>query len=118
MPIVHVKARELRNPQLAEQGLSAIAGAVARAIGSNPDSVWCTFTPVETETIGLKWPEWNDRILYLDLLMKDRGQDVGEQALEAAARAAADAFEVRLENVWSRLIELGSRKVFAGGRFV
>jgi hypothetical protein len=114
MPIVHVKGHEPSSADLIERGLGTVAGAVADAIENDVSGVWCTFTSV-TQTIGSQVPAPDERILYLDLLMKPRGRDAAEAALEAAAGAAAHAFEVRRENVWAHLVEIGSGQVFAGG---
>lgn len=74
MPVIHVKGSEPRTPLDAEKGLHAISSAVAQALGTDVGQVWCTYTNIETQTIGNKVPEWEDRILYLELLMKPRGK--------------------------------------------
>ena len=117
MPIVHVKGSQPPGTRT-DQALRAVATAVANATEGDVNGVWCTYSSAEIQTIGTTVPAQSDRILYVDLLLKPRGQHVGEAALGAAARAAAHAFEVKLEDVWARLIELESRKVFAGGELV
>jgi hypothetical protein len=113
-----MKGCSVRNKRQLEEAMLALAKSISAATSCRPQDVWCTFTNVTAITVGLKVPEWENRIVYADILMRPRGGDVAAQALEAAASTISEWLGVPLENVWVRLAELPSGSVFAGGRLI
>lgn len=115
MPVVHV-----RGPPDAVSdvhgALGDLAGAVADATGDDPGDVWCTFTGLDTQTIGERpvGPE-SGAIVYVDVLMRDREPEPVEPALVAAAESVASSWSVPVEDVWTRYAPVRSGEVFAGG---
>ena len=73
---------------------------------------------VTATTVGLEVPEWENRVVHADILMRPRGDDVAARALEATASTISEWLGVPLENVWVRLAELPSGFVFAGGQLI
>ena len=113
MPVVHVRGISDLTKGEIDAGLRYIAAGVAAALGRDVGDVWCTFSGLETMTVGDDVPRDDDRILYLELLLRLLPE--AATALEAAANQAATAFGVRPENVWARLTPLEPGTVFAGG---
>ncbi|MDQ4024670.1 MAG: hypothetical protein M3217_04135 [Actinomycetota bacterium] len=95
--------------------LGRIATATAAAVDCPVREVWCTFDGLAVTSIGERVPEEDEAILYVDLLLTPRPDDVMARALEATARAAADSFHTKIENVWARLVRVEPGTVFAGG---
>ena len=118
MPVVHVRANTPREGFEVDKALSAIATAVAEAASCAIGSVWCTFTPVAVQTIGTETATWEERILYLEILMKARGRDTRRDVLGAVGPVAATVFDVKPENVWAHATDIASWSVFAGGRVI
>lgn len=115
MPVIHIRGTQSRASLATRRSLAHIADAVAEAAGTAVSDVWCTFQPLAATTIGDRAPLETEAILYVDVLMGDRGQDVTEAVLEATARAAAHSFHTKLENVWARCTPVAPGTVFAGG---
>jgi hypothetical protein len=118
MPIVHVRGSKGIAGRATPKALTNIATEVADAAGCSVGDVWCTFTPATETTVGTRVPREGEGILYVDVLARPRETDVLPGTLEAAARAAASSFRVRLDNVWAHVTVLETGTVFAGGRLV
>lgn len=118
MPVVHVRANAVDRPS-ASAALAAITEAVASAVPCAPDAVWCTFTAVETQTIGGAARDDEGRIVYVDVWIRPRADDVSiTRALEAACTAAAAGLGVPVDDVWGTLRPVEPLRVFAGGSLI
>ncbi|HEV2755750.1 MAG TPA: hypothetical protein VG318_08245 [Actinomycetota bacterium] len=115
MPIVHVRGTQSRASRATRATLGRIATATATAVDCPVHEVWCTFEGLAATSIGERVPEEDEAILYVDLLLAPRPDDVMARALEATARAAAESFHTKVENVWARLVRIEPGTVFAGG---
>ncbi len=115
MPIVHVRGTQSRASLATKRSLGHVAAATAEAIGCAVHEVWCTFEGLAATTIGERTPQEDEAILYVDLLLSERPEEVMARALEATARAAAQSFHTKLPNVWARRVRLEPGTVFAGG---
>lgn len=115
MPVVHVRGG-IRDAEQAPTALGVIARAVAQATPCDLETIWCTFTVVDAQTIGARTVGRAGRIVYVDVWMRPRADDAAAtRALEAACRAAATDFEVPIEDVWGTLRPVEPLRVFAGG---
>jgi hypothetical protein len=119
MPAIHVRGLAPTGGRAqVDRALAAIAVDVAAAIGGEPSGTWCTFTVVDRMSLGTRVVEGDDRIVYLDLWMRSRGEPVDGRALTAACLAVARELEVPPEDVWGTLREVAPGHVFAGGALV
>ena len=115
MPIVHVRGTNSRASLATRKAMGHVAAATAGAVDCPVHEVWCTFQGLAATTIGERVPAEDEAILYVDLVLKDRPGEVLAEALEATARAAAESFHTKLENVWARVVRIEPGTVFAGG---
>jgi hypothetical protein len=115
MPIVHVRGTQSRASLATRKALGHVATKTALAVDCAVHEVWCTFESLVATTIGERVPAEDEAILYVELLMRPRSAQVDVDALEAAARGAAESFHTKLENVWARLVPIEPANVFAGG---
>lgn len=111
MPVIHVRGGAQTQGSGTDRSLASIATAAAAAAGEPVERVWCTYSRVSKMTVGER-P--NGGIVYVDVLMRSRGEDVDRATLEAAGRAASQAFGVPQHDVWARLVILEPHHVFAG----
>ena len=118
MPVIHVRGGAVDRPRATET-LTQLARAVAAAAPCDVDDVWCTFTGVDVQTIGVGVRDDDGRIVYVDLWIRPRGDaDAPGRALEAACAAAAAGFAVPLDDVWGTVRLVEPSKVFAGGSLI
>lgn len=117
MPIVHVRGLS-RSSSDAERALIDIATAVASAAGCEVNQVWTTFQGLDAMTLGTSPAQDDGQILYVDLLMQPRGDEIHAATLTALAQAAAVAFEVDPNDVWARLTLVAPGTVYAGGGLI
>jgi len=118
MPVVHVRAAPFDRGD-ASPALQAIATAVADAVPCEVGDVWCTFSTLDTQTVGTETRDGVGRIVYVDVWIRPRADaEAGPRALEAACRAAADAIGLPVEDVWGTLRPIAAGSVFAGGSLV
>ncbi len=118
MPVIHIRGTQSRASLATRRSLAHVAEAAAEPAGTSVSDVWCTFQPLAATTIGDRAPLEAEAILYVDVVMNDRGRDVTKAVLEATARAAAQSFHTKLDNVWARYTPIEPGTVFAGGEMV
>lgn len=109
MPVIHVRGTSIAAERATTRALASVSNAVAAAIGADVHRVWSTFATLDLSTVGERE---QPGILYVDVLIKHRGDDVNRAALAAAGRAASKAFGVPQQDVWARLVVLGPNDVF------
>ena len=119
MPVVHVRANRVDGERAAPT-LALIAEAVADAVPCDVDGVWCTFTAVDVQTMGLGVRDHEGRIVYVDVWIRPRDRDdrAASRALSAACEAAAAGFDVPIEDIWGSLRLVEPQQVFAGGSLI
>ena len=116
MPVIHVRTSAL-DPDRPEEILAGIAGSVADAVPCDVDGVWCTFTALDVQTVGLEVRRAEGRIVYVDVWIRPREGDPGatDRALSVACATASSGFGVPLQDVWGTLRPVEPHRVFAGG---
>jgi hypothetical protein len=118
MPVVHVRGGS-RDLEMAPTALGQIARAVSEATPCDLETVWCTFTALDVQSMGARTVGRAGRIVYVDVWIRPRADAAAAtRALEAACRAAATAFEIPVEDVWGTLRPVEPLRVFAGGGLV
>jgi hypothetical protein len=118
VPVVHVRGSS-REAELAPTALGRIARDVAEATPCDLETVWCTFTALDVQSIGARTVGRAGRIVYVDVWIRPRADAAAAtRALEAACRAAATVFEIPLVDVWGTLRPVEPLRVFAGGALV
>jgi len=119
MPVIHVRTTQLDRDRPAEI-LAETARAVADAVPCDLEGVWCTFTPVDVQTVGAQVREAAGRIVYVDVWIRPRlgDEEAAARALSAACAAIASGFGVPLEDLWGTLRPVEPNRVFAGGSLI
>jgi hypothetical protein len=116
MPVLHVRALPpLGGDEQLDRALRGIAVDVSAVLGADPRGTWCTFTVLDRQSIGEEVVGPDRQIVYLDLWIRSRGQELEGRALAAACGAAARELGVPLEDVWGTLRHVEPGRVFAGG---
>ena len=117
MPIVHVRGLP-RKTSDTERALAEVAVAVAAAAGCEVGQVWTTFQGLDAMTLGSRPVAGDGQILYADLLMQPRGEEIEAATLTALAESAAVAFGVDPDDVWARLTLVTPGTTYAGGGLI
>ena len=118
MPVVHIRAIEGRDATAIDGALVAIAEELAEAAACPVQTVWCTFEPLSALTIGTNKAAAGHEIVFVDIEMRSRGEEVAAEVLRRTGARTAERFGVPVEDVWVRLYEVPPGSVMTGGEIV
>lgn len=116
MPVIHIRALPSERP------VDAVLASIAEAIGERLDievgDTWCTFTPLQAQSIGAQRVRGEGQIVYAQVFARSRGTEVDLVLLDTVGRALAEGFGVPVEDVWVSLHPVAPGQVFAGGSII
>lgn len=117
MPIVTVTALPATEP-VVHQLLPTLAETVAEGLSCPVADVWCSFTPSQTQYLGLADAATAGQCPVVVIRGRARGEDQIAAAMKGAAQAVSTVLKLPLEDVWVQWIDVVPGRVFAGGAVI